>query len=212
MTEEDIAGVVAGFRTTARRAFQAGFRMLEIHAAHGYLLHQFLSPLSNRREDEYGGALENRARLLNEVLDAVRAEWPDDLPLWVRLSCTDWVEGGWDLPQTIALVKMLKARGDVDLVDCSSGGSDPNQRMPLHPGYQVPFAEAVRRETGMPTGAVGLIRNARHAEEILANARADVVLLARMLLGDPHWPLQAAHDLGVGMEWPAPYHRATDTR
>ncbi|HKI99619.1 MAG TPA: NADH:flavin oxidoreductase/NADH oxidase [bacterium] len=207
MTAAQIAEVTAAFGASARLARQAGFRLLEVHAAHGYLLHSFLTPLANRRTDGYGGPLEHRARLLMEVLDAVRAEWPADLPLWVRLSCSDWVEGGWDLPDTLALARLLKARGDVDLLDCSSGGASPAQRLPLHPGYQVPFAEAVRRETGIATGAVGLIRDARQAEEILANGRADVVLLARMLLDDPHWPLHAARRLGWEGPWPRQYER-----
>ena len=202
-----IGTVTDAFRHSARLARQAGFRLVELHAAHGYLLHSFLSPLSNRRTDAYGGSLENRARLLHEVLDAVRGEWPAELPLWVRLSASDWVEGGWDLPQTVALARQLQARGDVDLIDCSSGGLSPAQKLPLHPGYQVPFAEAVRREAGIATGAVGLIRSPRQAEEILANGRADVVLLARMLLDDPHWPLHAARTLGWQGSWPRQYER-----
>jgi 2,4-dienoyl-CoA reductase-like NADH-dependent reductase (Old Yellow Enzyme family) len=206
-----LAEVTAAFRASARLARQAGFRVLELHAAHGYLLHSFLSPLSNRRTDPYGGPLERRARLLLEVLDAVRAEWPAELPLWVRLSCSDWVQGGWALPDTLALARLLKARGDVDLLDCSSGGASPAQRLPFHPGYQVPFAEAVRREVGIATGAVGLIRSPQQAEEILANGRADVVLLARMLLDDPHWPLHAARALGWRGDWPRQYERADIT-
>ncbi len=211
MTAREIAEVTAAFRSAARLARQAGFRLLELHAAHGYLLHEFLSPLANQRTDGYGGPLEARARLLGEVLDAVRAEWPAELPLWVRLSCTDWVEGGWALPDTLALARLLRGRGDVDLIDCSSGGTSPAQRLPLHPGYQVPFAEAVRREAGIATGAVGLIRSAQQAEEILANGRADVVLLARMLLDDPHWPLHAARALGWEAPWPKPYERGNIT-
>jgi 2,4-dienoyl-CoA reductase-like NADH-dependent reductase (Old Yellow Enzyme family) len=211
MTAGHIAEVTAAFRTAARLARQAGFRLLELHAAHGYLLHSFLSPLSNRRGDAYGGALEGRARLLQEALDAIRTEWPAELPLWVRLSCTDWVQGGWELPDAVALARLLRARGDVDLIDCSSGGLSPAQRLPLHPGYQVPFAEAIRREAGIATGAVGLIRSPQQAEEILANGRADVVLLARMLLDDPHWPLHAARALGWEGPWPRPYERGNIT-
>lgn len=207
MERAEMDAVIEGFALSSRRALKAGFRMVEIHAAHGYLLHSFLSPLSNTRQDGYGGDLAGRSRLLMEVLDAVRSEWPEHLPLLVRLSCSDWVEGGWDLPQTVELCKLLKARGDVDLIDCSSGGNHPAQQMPIHPGYQVPFAEAIRRDAGIPTGAVGLIRDARQAEEILANGRADLVLLARMLLAEPHWPLHAAHTLGHHQNWPRQYER-----
>lgn len=207
MNDADLRGTVTAFASAARRARTAGFQLAEVHAAHGYLLHSFLSPLSNQRGDNYGGSLENRARLLMEVIDAVRAEWPDELPLWVRLSCSDWVEGGLDLPQSIELAAMLKARGDVDLLDCSSGGNSPEQKMPIHPGYQVPFADSIRRETGLPTGAVGLIRSARQAEEIIANGRADLVLLGRMLLADPHWPQRAAETLGWEIPWPKQYLR-----
>lgn len=208
MTAADLDAVTEAFARSVRLAREAGFRIVEVHAAHGYLLHSFLSPLSNRREDDYGGPLANRARLLLRVLDAVRGEWPHELPLFVRLSCSDWVEGGWDLTQSVELAKMLAARGDVDLVDCSSGGNHPAQRMPTHPGYQVPFAEAVRREGGLATGAVGMIRSPRMAEEIVANGRADLVLLARMMLDDPHWPLHAARTLGAAIDWPRQYERA----
>lgn len=209
MDTGDIAAVVAAFRAAARRAREAGFRLIEIHGAHGYLFHQFFSPLSNARTDAYGGPLENRVRLLMETLDAVRAEWPAELPLAVRLSCTDWVPGGWDLDEAVALVRMLKARGDVDFVDCSSGGNDPAQRIPLYPGYQVGFAERVRRETGMPTAAVGLIHSPDMAEEIVAAGRADIVVLGRTLLGDPVWPLRAAKALRAqGVRWPVQYERA----
>jgi 2,4-dienoyl-CoA reductase-like NADH-dependent reductase (Old Yellow Enzyme family) len=166
------------------------------------------SSLAGRRQDRYGGALENRARLLLEVLDAVRSAWPETLPLFVRISATDWVPGGWDLPQSLALAHLLRKRGDVDLIDCSSGGSDPRQSVPLAPGYQVPFAEAIRRETGLATGAVGLIREAAAAEAILAKGQADVVILGRMLMADPHWPLRAAKQLGFDVPWPNQYLRA----
>lgn len=209
MDEADIAAVVAAFRAAARRAREAGFKLIELHGAHGYLFHQFLSPLSNRRGDRYGGTLENRARLLLETLDAVRAEWPSDLPLAVRLSCTDWVAGGWDVPEAIDLVRRLKARGDVDFVDCSSGGNDPRQRIPVHPGYQIGFAERIRREAGIATAAVGLIHTPDMAEEILANGRADLVVLGRTLLADPVWPLRAAKALRAeAVKWPVQYERS----
>ncbi len=209
MDAEDIAAVIAAFRGAARRAREAGFKLLEMHGAHGYLFHQFLSPLSNRRSDRYGGVLENRARLLMETLDAVRAEWPMELPLAVRLSCTDWVPGGWDVAEAVELVRQLKARGDVDFVDCSSGGNDPRQQIPIYPGYQVGISERVRRETGMATGAVGLIHSPDMAEEILASGRADLVVLGRTLLADPVWPLRAAKALkAANVKWPVQYERA----
>lgn len=208
MAAREIAEVVAAFASAAKRALQAGFKIVEIHAAHGYLLHEFLSPLSNRRQDGYGGSLENRARLLLEVLDAVRAVWPASLPLFVRISATDWVSGGWDLAQSVALAHLLRKRGDVDLLDCSSGGNDPRQKIPLGPGFQVPFAETIRRESGLATGAVGLIREPDAAEAILAKGQADVVILGRMLMADPHWPLRAAKQLGFDVPWPSQYLRA----
>jgi 2,4-dienoyl-CoA reductase-like NADH-dependent reductase (Old Yellow Enzyme family) len=211
--ELDARGIVAvkeAFVAAARRALAAGFELAEIHAAHGYLLHQFLSPLSNRRGDGYGGGFGNRVRLLVEIVDAVRAIWPERLPLWVRVSATDWAEtGGWDPPQTVALARILKDRG-VDLVDCSSGGTLARAKIPAEPGFQVPFAESVRRETGMPTGAVGLITRPDQAEEIIARGRADVVLLARELLRDPYWPMHAARALGATIAWPVQYQRAKD--
>ena len=206
----NIAGIVQAFATAAKRALAAGFEIIEVHSAHGYLLHQFLSPLSNRRTDRYGGPFENRIRLLTEVVDAVRAVWPERLPLWVRVSATDWAEaGGWDLPQTIALAKILKTRG-VDLLDCSSGGTLPQAKIPAGPGFQVPFAEAVRREAGLATGAVGLITQPDQAEKIVAEGRADVILLARQFLRDPYWPLHAARALGATIAWPVQYQRAKD--
>jgi 2,4-dienoyl-CoA reductase-like NADH-dependent reductase (Old Yellow Enzyme family) len=208
MTARTIAEITAAFTAAARRARQAGFRAIELHAAHGYLIHEFLSPLTNRRADGYGGALENRARLLLEVADAVRKEWPATLPLFVRLSATDWVEGGWDLPQTVALAKLLKANRGVDLVDASSGGNDPRQQVPATSGYQVPFAEAIRREAGMATAAVGLIREPAFAEQILAKGQADLIVMGRRLLDDPHWPLRAAKALGGEHTWPIQYQRA----
>jgi 2,4-dienoyl-CoA reductase-like NADH-dependent reductase (Old Yellow Enzyme family) len=211
-TALDAAGirrVVDGFAGAARRALAAGFQTVEIHAAHGYLLHQFLSPLSNRRDDAYGGPFANRARLTLEVVDAVRREWPDDLPLLVRLSATDWAEGGWDEDETVALARLLGARG-VDLVDCSSGGLVPWARVPTGPGYQVRFAERVRREAGLATGAVGLITTPEQADAVVREGRADLVFLARELLRDPHWPLRAARALGVAVRWPVQYERAAN--
>lgn len=208
--ELDLAGidrVVKAFGDAARRAAQAGCDSVEIHAAHGYLLHEFLSPLSNHRTDEYGGSLENRARLLKQVYEAVRANFPADRPIWVRISATDWVEGGWDIDQSVALSKMMKEWG-VDLVDCSSGGNSPKQAIPnLGPGYQVPFAERIRREAGIATGAVGLITQAEQADEIVRSGKADVVLLAREFLRNPYFTLEAAHRLGHEIEWPVQYVR-----
>ncbi len=205
-----VSAVVGAFVAAAHRALAAGFELVEVHAAHGYLLHQFLSPLSNRRADRYGGSFENRTRLLLEVVDAVRAVWPERLPLWVRVSATDWAEeGGWDLPQTIELARILKTRG-VDLLDCSSGGTLARAKIPSVPGFQVPFAEAVRRETGLATGAVGLITRPDQAEQIVAGGQADVVLLAREFLRDPYWPLHAARTLGAAAAWPPQYRRAKD--
>jgi 2,4-dienoyl-CoA reductase-like NADH-dependent reductase (Old Yellow Enzyme family) len=205
-----LAAIVRAFAGAAQRALTAGFEVIELHAAHGYLLHQFLSPLSNRRTDRYGGAFENRIRLPLEVVAAVRAVWPERLPLWLRLSATDWAEaGGWDVPQTVALARELKAYG-VDLIDCSSGGTLPHAKIPWGPGFQVPFAETVRREAGIATGTVGFITEPRQAEEIVAAGRADVVLLGRQFLRDPYWPLHAAQALAVNLDWPPQYRRAKE--
>jgi 2,4-dienoyl-CoA reductase-like NADH-dependent reductase (Old Yellow Enzyme family) len=209
LDREGIARVVRAFADGARRARAAGFRVVEVHAAHGYLLHQFLSPLSNRRTDEYGGSFANRVRLTLEVVDAVRAEWPEDLPLFVRISATDWVDGGWDLDQSVELARLLRER-NVDLIDCSSGGVVPGVRIPVAPGYQIGFAERIREDAGIATGAVGLITAPEQADETIRAGRADVVLLARQLLRDPYWPLHAARHLGVGITWPQQYHRAVD--
>ena len=210
MSADELHGVAAGFAETARRALSAGFKVLEVHAAHGYLLHSALSPLSNTRNDEYGGDLKGRARLLMEVLDATRAVWPAELPLFIRLSCSDYAEGGLTLEDTIELCRWLKARGDVDLIDCSGGGNVQKPAIPsLHAGYQVPFAERIRAETGLATGAVGLIRTAELANEIVANGRADLVFIARALLADPAWPLHAATSLGVPPHLVPQYQRAT---
>ncbi|MBI5836308.1 MAG: NADH:flavin oxidoreductase/NADH oxidase, partial [Candidatus Eisenbacteria bacterium] len=201
-----IRSVVEAFAAAARRARSAGFRIVEIHAAHGYLLHQFFSPLVNRRTDEYGGAFENRVRLTLEVTAAVRREWPTDLPVWVRISASDWAEGGWDIEQSVRLAKLLKTAG-VDLVDVSSGGAVAHQKIQAGPGYQVPFAERIRREAQVPTGAVGLITEPAQAEAIVKDGQADLVLLARAELRDPYWPLHAARVLGAEAPWPNQYLR-----
>jgi 2,4-dienoyl-CoA reductase-like NADH-dependent reductase (Old Yellow Enzyme family) len=206
MTLEDIGEVVAAFAQAAARAQAAGFAAVEIHAAHGYLMHQFLSPISNQRHDAYGGSLENRMRLLLEVVAAVRRVWPERLPLLVRISATDWVAGGWDADQSVQLARRLKYEG-VDLVDVSSGGTSPDQQVPIGPGYQVPLAERIRREAGIATGAVGLITKARQADAIVREGQADAVLIARQSLRDPYWPLRAAKELGVDMEVPFQYRR-----
>ena len=209
LATSEVAGISAQFAATAKMARQAGFKILELHSAHGYLSHSFLSPISNHRNDQYGGDLNGRMRFLMETLDAVRAEWPAELPLWVRLSCSDYMPGGNTIDDIVQVAKALKARGDVDLIDCSSGGVSNEQKIPsLHPGYQVPFAEAVKHRADIATGAVGMITEATHAEEILANNRADVVLLARGLLADPAWPLRAARTLGVKPDLLPQYLRA----
>ena len=207
MTKDDIATVVAAFATAAGRLRDAGGRIAEIHAAHGYLLHEFLSPLSNHRDDEYGGTFENRVRLLNEVVDAVRQVWPERLPLFVRISATDWVDGGWTVEDSVALARGLKPRG-VDLVDCSSGGNVPSAKIPLGPGYQVPLADRVRRDADIMTGAVGLITEPAQAEEILQRGQADVVIIARQFLRDPYFALHAAQSLGETPAVPIQYQRA----
>ena len=208
MTRPMIEEFVEQFLDAAARARAAGFRILEIHGAHGYLLHQFFSPLSNRREDDYGGGFDNRVRLLCDLVSAVRTVWPRDLPLFLRLSVTDWVEGGWTLEDSLRLCRLLADRGEVDLIDCSSGGNDPRQKIPVHPGYQVPFAAAVKSATGLRTGAVGLIHTPDLAESIVANQQADLVVLGRALLADPVWPLRAAAALKAAhVRWPVQYER-----
>lgn len=202
-----IKKVVSDFRDATQRALTAGYDVVEIHAAHGYLIHQFLSPISNRRTDEYGGSYENRIRLLIDIVDGVRSVWPDKLPLFVRLSSTDWVEGGWNPEETAKLASILKSNG-VDLIDCSSGGMVPYAKIPFGPGYQVPFAEKIKREAGILTGAVGLINRAEQAEEILQNSQADLIMIGRELLRNPHFSLYAAHTLGEVIEWPRQYRRA----
>ncbi|GAB3738582.1 NADH:flavin oxidoreductase/NADH oxidase [Hymenobacter agri] len=202
-----IQKVIADFRDATGRALAAGYQVVELHAAHGYLLHQFLSPLSNQRTDEYGGSFENRVRLLLEVVTATREMWPDELPLIVRISATDWTEGGWTADESVQLAALLKTRG-VDLIDVSTGGNVPKASIPVGPGYQVPFAERIKAEADIMTGAVGLITTPAEAEAILANDQADLVLLAREMLREPYFPLVAAQELGVDVEWPAQYERA----
>ena len=209
LSTTEIADIAGQFATTARMAREAGMKVVELHAAHGYLLHSFLSPISNHRNDGYGGDLEGRSRFLMEALDAVRAEWPAGLPLFVRLSCVDYLPGGLTIEDTVALARRIAARGDVDLIDCSSGAISPDVRIPTHPGYQVPFADAIKHGANIATGAVGLITEPTHAAEIVANGRADLVFVARVLLADPAWPLRAAKALGVKPELPPPYWRAT---
>jgi 2,4-dienoyl-CoA reductase-like NADH-dependent reductase (Old Yellow Enzyme family) len=206
LDEAGIARVKAAFVAATQRAARLGFDALELHSAHGYLLHEFLSPLSNRRADEYGGTLENRMRLPLEVFDAIRAAWPGDKPLGVRVSATDWVEGGWEIEQCIALARELARRG-CDWIDCSSGGVSPQQKIPLGPGYQVPFAKRIRAETGVRTIAVGLITDPRQAEAIVASGEADVVALARAMLYDPRWAWHAAAALGAVAHAPEQYWR-----
>jgi 2,4-dienoyl-CoA reductase-like NADH-dependent reductase (Old Yellow Enzyme family) len=209
LDENGIREVINQFGAAARRSLAAGFDLIEIHAAHGYLLHSFLSPLSNRRTDRYGGSLANRMRLPLEVAEAVRAVLPEGMPLFVRISATDWVEGGWDVEQSVALARELAAQG-VDLVDCSSGGAVPRASIPLGPGYQVAFAERIRREAGVRTAAVGLITEPQQADAIIRSGRADLVLLGRAMLRDPYWPLRAARALGRESYWPVQYGRARD--
>jgi 2,4-dienoyl-CoA reductase-like NADH-dependent reductase (Old Yellow Enzyme family) len=202
-----IQKVVSDFKSATKRAVQAGYQVLEIHAAHGYLLHQFLSPLSNARTDEYGGSFENRIRLVLEILEAVQSEWPENLPLLVRLSATDWADGGWNIEESVQLCQLLKEKG-VDLIDVSSGGLVSHQQIPIGPGYQVPFAERIKKETGILTGAVGMITESSQAEEIVANVKADLVLFARESLRNPNLALDFAKELGVDVVWPKQYERA----
>jgi 2,4-dienoyl-CoA reductase-like NADH-dependent reductase (Old Yellow Enzyme family) len=207
LTNAEVKALVARFADTTRRARRLGFDAIELHGAHGYLLHEFLSPLSNRRDDEYGGSLANRMRFPLEVFAAVRSEWPEDRPLGIRLSCTDWVQGGWDIEQTVTLARELKKLG-CDWIDASSGGLVKNQVIPVAPGYQVPFAERIRRETGITTIAIGLITEPEHAEAIVAGGKADMVALARGLLWDPRWAWHAAVRLGAELRMAPQYLRA----
>ncbi|GGK64279.1 NADPH dehydrogenase NamA [Rufibacter glacialis] len=207
LDEAGIQKVVADFKAATVRALAAGFKVVEIHGAHGYLLHQFYSPLSNHRTDAYGGSFENRVRLLLEVVDSVQEVWPTDYPLLVRLSATDWTPDGWNEEDSVALARLLKEKG-VDLIDTSTGGNVPKVRIPVGPGYQVPFAQKIKKEAGIITGAVGMITTPQEAEAIVSSGQADVVLLARELLRDPYFPLHAAKALGVDLEWPEQYQRA----
>jgi 2,4-dienoyl-CoA reductase-like NADH-dependent reductase (Old Yellow Enzyme family) len=207
LSKAEIRGIVEAFGAAARRAYAAGFHIVEIHAAHGYLINEFLSPLANHRTDEYGGSYENRIRFAIEVVEAVRASWPLNLPLFIRISATDWVEGGWNLEDSVALAGRLRRMG-VDLVDCSSGGLVPYAKIELGPGYQAPFADRIRRETGSLTGAVGLITDPHQADEIIRDGQADLVLLARAFLRDPYWPLHAAQVLEQEAPIPVQYGRA----
>jgi 2,4-dienoyl-CoA reductase-like NADH-dependent reductase (Old Yellow Enzyme family) len=209
LTLDGIQEVVQAFAAASARALTAGFEVIEIHAAHGYLLNEFLSPLSNHRRDAYGGSFDNRIRMLCEVVQAVRGTWPSTLPVFVRISATDWAEDGWDIEQSVELARRLGPLG-VDLIDCSSGGLVPGVRIPVGPGYQVGFAERIRREAGILTGAVGLITEPKQADDIVAAGQADLVLLARQLLRDPYWPLRAARELGARPAWPLQYLRAAE--
>jgi 2,4-dienoyl-CoA reductase-like NADH-dependent reductase (Old Yellow Enzyme family) len=206
MSKQDIAETTMAFAAAATRAHAAGFQVIEIHAAHGYLLHEFLSPLSNQRVDDYGGSFENRTRLLREVAIAIRRVWPQDLPLFTRISATDWVDGGWDIDQSVELARQLKPLG-VDLIDCSSGGNVAIAKIPIGPGYQTPFAARIRKDAGILTGSVGMITTPEQAEHIVGTGQADVVLLAREMLRDPYFPLRAARQLGQEITWPAQYLR-----
>lgn len=207
LDEAGIAKVIADFVAATQRALKVGFKVVEIHAAHGYLLHQFLSPLSNHRSDQYGGSLENRARLLLEVTRATRAIWPADLPLFVRVSATDWVEGGWTADETVQVARWLKEAG-ADLVDVSTGGSSPTAQIPVGAGYQVTFAAQIRKEADVPTSAVGMITDPAQADQVVRTGQADLVMIARESLRDPYWPMHAAHALHQTPAWPAQYLRA----
>ncbi|HBG08014.1 MAG: oxidoreductase [Geobacteraceae bacterium GWC2_58_44] len=206
-TTQDLETILGQFASAARRSAEAGFEVVEIHMAHGYLLHEFLSPLSNHRTDDFGGSLENRIRFPLRVAKVVRDFWPEHLPVFVRVSASDWIEGGWDLGQTMELARRLKAIG-IDLIDCSSGGLLPESAPPFGPGFQTPFASAIRQEVGIATGAGGFITDPAQAEQIVATGLADAVFLARTMLRDPYWPLRAAKELGADLSWPLQYERA----
>ena len=201
LTENEISELVKAFGAAAKRAVATGFDLVEIHAAHGYLIHQFLSPLSNTREDEYGGSFENRIRFLLEIIDEVRSTIPDSMPLFLRISASDWLEGGWTIDDSVALAKIAKVRG-VDLIDVSSGGTSSGAPVPVGPGYQVPFADQIRNQADIPTAAVGLITEPEQAEEIVSSGKADAVMMAREFLRNPRWPLFAAQKLGCEVNWP----------
>ncbi len=210
LDEAGIRDVIAAFIAAAKRAIAAGFRVIEIHSAHGYLSHEFLSPLSNRRTDRWGGSLENRTRLVREVATGLRNVMPADMPLFTRISCTDWVEGGWDLPQSIELARMLKPIG-VDLIDCSSGALIKGAKIPIGPGFQVPFAEAIRKEAEIMTGAVGMITDPHQADHIIASGQADLAFLAREMLREPYWALKAQKALGASPSRPLQYGYTVNT-
>ncbi|WP_111597606.1 NADH:flavin oxidoreductase/NADH oxidase [Chitinophaga skermanii] len=207
LNADGIKKVIKDFVKATIRALQAGFKVIEIHAAHGYLLHEFLSPLSNKRSDHYGGSFENRTRLLREIVQAVRTEWPSYYPLFVRISATDWVENGWSISDSVALAKELMPLG-VDLIDASSGANIPNVKIPAKPLYQVPLSASIKELSGILTGAVGLITTPQEAEDIIAKGQADMVMMARQLLRDPYFPMHAAHALGASITWPVQYERA----
>jgi len=207
LSVDGIHDIVSAFSAAARRACEAGFRVIEIHAAHGYLIHQFLSPLSNQRTDAYGGSFENRTRILREILAAVRGSWPEQAPVFVRISATDWIHGGWDIEQSVELARQLKGFG-ADLIDCSSGGNVPHATIPVGPGYQTAFAEQIRRRANILTAAVGMITSPIQAEHILVSGQADAVVMAREFLRDPYWPLRAARELRQSVSWPVQYLRA----
>jgi 2,4-dienoyl-CoA reductase-like NADH-dependent reductase (Old Yellow Enzyme family) len=207
LSVDGIKNIASAFAAAARRACEAGFGVIEIHAAHGYLIHEFLSPLSNQRTDAYGGSFENRTRILREIVRAVRGSWPDRSPLFVRISATDWIDGGWDLQQSVELARQLKELG-ADLIDCSSGGNVPHAKIPVGPGYQTQFAEQIRREANILTGAVGMIKSPIQAEHIIVTGQADAVIIARELLRDPYWPLRAARELDQPISWAVQYLRA----
>jgi 2,4-dienoyl-CoA reductase-like NADH-dependent reductase (Old Yellow Enzyme family) len=202
-----IEKVKADFKAATLRAIAAGFKVIELHSAHGYLINEFLSPISNHRTDEYGGSFENRIRLLLEITETVRKVWPDEYPLFIRISATDWADGGWNADDSVALAKILKGKG-IDLVDCSSGGNVSYAKIPLEPGYQVEFAEKIKKESGVLTGAVGLITEAAQADTIIRQGQADMIMMARELLRDPYFALRAAHELGHDVKWPVQYERA----
>ena len=204
---DGIQKIASAFAAAARRACEAGFRVIEIHAAHGYLIHEFLSTFSNQRTDAYGGSFENRTRILREIVAAVRDSWPERAPLFVRISATDWIDGGWDIQQSVELARQLKELG-ADLIDCSSGGNVAHAKIPVGPGYQTQFAEQIRREAGILTGAVGMITSPVQAEHIMVTGQADAVVIAREFLRDPYWPLRAARELGQSISWPVQYLRA----
>lgn len=207
LDEAGIEKIISDFANAAKRALQAGFKVIEIHAAHGYLVHQFLSPLSNQRSDEYGGSFDNRIRLLMRMIDSIHTVWPAELPIFIRISATDWAEGGWNADEAVELAKVLKEKG-VDLIDVSSGGLSTNQQIPVGPAYQLPFASRIKRETGILTGTVGMITSSTQAETILVNGDADMVIMAREILRNPYFPLEAARDLKDAVAWPVQYERA----